>query len=488
MRPPASRVPSSRVRLAVDRPIRSDGAFVLYWMTAFRRTRYNFALEQAAAWAKHLAKPLVIFEALSVDYQYASERLHGFVIDGMIVNVRSALDGGAVPYPYIEPRPGAGAGLLDGLASKACVVIGDDAPVHDLPRMITASAGRMQVRFEVVDANGVMPLEATDRVFGRAYDHRRYMQKHVLGHLDEGPEENPLHGLTPASDELLADVLEQWPKASLDRAILSGLPLDRLAPTQLVGGSDAAKDRLRDFVTRKLPSYLDRSHPDEDHGSGLSPYLHFGHISSHEIFEAIAETETWDPTEVSATAKGQRAGWWGMSAPAEAFLDQILNWRELGFNGAWNGGEQTSFASLPQWAIDSLELHADDPREHVYTRGQFELAETHDRVWNAAQTQLVSEGVIQNYMRMLWGKKILHWSPTPAVALETMLYLNNRYALDGRDPNSTSGITWVMGRYDRPWPERPIFGKVRYMTSESTMRKLRAKRYVERYSPAPPLF
>ena len=488
MKPPASRVPNSRVRLAADRAIRPDGAFVLYWMTAFRRTRYNFALDHAVAWSKHLSKPLVILEALSVDYEYASERLHAFVIDGMGVNARAALDGGAVPYPYVEPRPGAGKGLLESLSASACVVIGDDAPVHDLPSMISAAASRMSVRFEVVDANGVMPLSATDRVFGRAYDHRRYMQKHVLGHLDDSPDPDPLRGLVPGSEELLVGFLERWPKAQLARSVVSGLPLDRLAPTPLVGGSDAATDRLQTFVANKLPKYLERSHPDEHHASGLSPYLHFGQISAQEVFDAVAETELWNPAATSQTSKGQREGWWGMSAPAEAFLDQVLNWRELGFNGAWNGGGGTTFESLPQWAIDSLELHARDPREHVYTRDQFERAETHDRVWNAAQTQLLSEGVVQNYMRMLWGKKILHWSRTPAVALDTMLYLNNRYALDGRDPNSTSGITWVMGRYDRPWPERPIFGKVRYMTSKSTMSKLRAKRYVERYSLGPPLF
>lgn len=483
-----SPVPNSRVRVAADRPIRADGGFVLYWMTAFRRTRYNYALDQAVAWAKHLSKPLVIFEALSVDYQYASERLHAFVIDGMQVNARSAADGGAVAYPYVESRPGAGAGLLNSLSGVACVVIGDDAPIHELPRMIAATAGRIPVRFEVVDANGVMPLGATDRVFQRAYDHRRYLQKHVLGHLDDRPAENPLSGLVPGTDEILRRFLERWPKAQLDRSIVTALPLDRLSPTPLVGGSDAATDRLREFVTQKMPKYLDRSHPDEDHASGLSPYLHFGHISSHEVFEAVAGSEHWDPTATSQTAKGQREGWWGMSPAAEGFLDQVLNWRELGFNGAWNDGDMSLFASLPQWVIDTLILHADDPREHLYTREQFERAETHDRVWNAAQTQLVREGAIQNYMRMLWGKKILHWSPTPAAALDTMLYLNNRYALDGRDPNSTSGITWVMGRYDRPWPERPIFGKVRYMTSDSTMRKLRAKRYVERYSLEPPLF
>jgi deoxyribodipyrimidine photo-lyase len=178
-----------------------------------------------------------------------------------------------------------------------------------------------------------------------------------------------------------------------------------------------------------------------------------------------------------------------MSQAAEAFLDQLVTWRELGFNFCSRRDDYDRFDSLPDWARRSLAEHAADPREHVYSVDELAAARTHDPLWNAAQRQLVREGRIHNYLRMLWGKKILQWARSPEDALEAMIELNNRYALDGRDPNSYSGISWVLGRFDRPWaPERPIFGKIRYMSSENTARKLKVKEYIRRYgdSPSPP--
>ena len=160
-----------------------------------------------------------------------------------------------------------------------------------------------------------------------------------------------------------------------------------------------------------------------------------------------------------------------------------MTWRELGLNFAGKREDAESYDALPPWARVTLEKHADDPRPYLYSPDALEQARTHDPLWNAAQVQLVREGRIHNYLRMVWGKKILEWSPSPRVALETMLGLNNRWALDGRDPNSTSGIFWCLGRYDRPWgPERPIFGTVRFMSSANTRRKLRVKGYLARYA------
>ena len=172
-------------------------------------------------------------------------------------------------------------------------------------------------------------------------------------------------------------------------------------------------------------------------------------------------------------------------ANAEQFLDQFVTWRELGYNfSSHRPGDYDSFESLPDWALETLATHARDERAVIYTLKDFASARTHDALWNAAQRQLVSEGRIHNYMRMVWGKKILEWSRTPEEALEIMIELNNRYGLDGRNPNSYSGIFWCLGRYDRPWgPERPIFGKVRYMSSENTARKLHVKEYLEKYGP-----
>jgi deoxyribodipyrimidine photo-lyase len=178
-------------------------------------------------------------------------------------------------------------------------------------------------------------------------------------------------------------------------------------------------------------------------------------------------------------------GFWGMHEAAESFLDQLVTWRELGFNRCALTVDPGPYESLPDWARETLEEHAGDERPYVYWLEQLERAETHDELWNAAQNQLRADGRIHNYLRMLWGEKILHWSESPRAALDVMFGLNDRYALDGRDPSSISGITWVLGRHDRPWgPEREVFGKVRFISSANTRRKLRVDAYAERWNGA----
>jgi deoxyribodipyrimidine photo-lyase len=216
----------------------------------------------------------------------------------------------------------------------------------------------------------------------------------------------------------------------------------------------------------------------------LSPYLHFGVISVHECFTTLAERERWSVDRLDEVPAESRDGAWGMSAAADAFLDELVTWRELGYNMCALRPDYDQYYSLPEWAQKTLAKHIRDPREYLYTLEEFEAAQTHDPLWNAAQVQLVREGRLHNYMRMLWGKKILEWSATPQQALEVMIELNNKYALDGRDPNSYSGIFWVLGRYDRPWgPERPVFGTVRYMSSVNTARKYDVADYLNQYSP-----
>ena len=250
------------------------------------------------------------------------------------------------------------------------------------------------------------------------------------------------------------------------------------------GGERAAGVALTAFVDRKLPRYgQERNEPEKDATSGLSPYLHFGHLSIHEVVRAVASREGWSPANLQTTFAGKREGWWGMSASAEGFLDQAVTWRELGYNFCAHRANFDRFESLPEWAQATLARHADDPRTAVYDLEAFASARTHDPLWNAAQTQLVREGRIHNYLRMLWGKKILEWTRSPEIALDVMIELNNRYALDGRDPNSYSGIFWVLGRFDRPWgPERPIFGTVRYMSSANTARKTNVDGYLRRFA------
>lgn len=476
-------IPELRIQVCNAAPIQPDGEYVLYWMTAFRRLGWNFALEHAADRAREMGRPLVILEPLRAGYPWASDRFHRFVLDGMADHARRLAKSDVFYYPYVEPAPGEGRGLLEALARRACLVVADDSPAFFLPRMVAAAARRLKVRMEKVDSNGLLPLRAADRTFTAAFHFRRFLQKVLPDHLAAFPEEDPLAAPLPARlPGLPKEILRRWPPGPADVALL---PIDHsIAPVEGVrGGEEAAAAVLERFVEERLGGYGEgRNHPDEETSSGLSPYLHFGHVSPHQVFAAVASWEEWTPERLGQGARGAVEGWWGMSPAAEKFLDEAVTWREIGYNMAFHQPGYDRFSSLPDWAQRTLGQHERDPRPHLYSLEDFEAAATHDEVWNAAQTQLVREGRIHNYLRMLWGKKVLHWSASPREALAVLIELNNKYALDGRDPNSYTGILWCLGRYDRPWaPERPVFGTVRYMSTESTLRKLRLERYLERY-------
>ena len=295
--------------------------------------------------------------------------------------------------------------------------------------------------------------------------------------------------------EFPAKIAKKWPAASaklLDGDVdeLRALPIDpAVGVVATRGGSEAAQRALTLFLDRKLVDYADkRSQPEPEVASRLSPYLHFGHISVHDVLQQLSLRESWTPARLATKATGRREGWWNMSQPAEAFLDELVTWRELGYVFCFHRPDYERFESLPDWARATLAAHASDPRPHVYSLDDLLHARTHDRIWNAAQTQLLREGTIHNYLRMLWGKKILEWSASPELALAHLIELNNRLALDGRNPNSYSGIFWTLGRFDRPWPERKVFGTIRCMTSDSTARKLDLDSYLSRFTPQTALF
>ena len=483
-------VPAVRIRAINALPERPDRSYVLYWMSAYRRLASNFALQHAVERARALNKPLLILEALRCDYRWASDRLHAFVLDGMADNAR-ALAGSSVRYfPYVEPARGAGRGLLSRLAVDACVVITDDYPAFFLPRMVAAAGRQLDARLEAVDSNGILPVRGTPKLFVTALSFRSYLQGVLRDQLSSWPTRITFDAL-PRCQPLARDVTERWPATdesvlSNPAASLSKWPIDHaVSPSETRGGAVAAHAVLQRFVHDRLPRYADHhSDPDAQATSGLSPYLHFGHISAHEVFDAVMKREAWSGRKLIATRRGQREGWWGVSPGAEGFLDQLITWRELGFNMcALRPADYDRYESLPTWSRATLDRHRADPRSTHYTLDEFMNAATHDPVWNAAQRELAITGTCHNYMRMLWGKKILEWTRSPEEALDTMIEVMNRFALDGRDPNSYSGYAWTLGRYDRPWgPDRPIFGTVRYMSSTNTVKKLRMKNYLQTWS------
>ncbi|HET6440450.1 MAG TPA: deoxyribodipyrimidine photo-lyase [Anaeromyxobacter sp.] len=484
-------VAPERIRILNPAPVRADGAYVVHWMIMNRRTRSNPALERAAELARELAVPVLVLEAVRCDYPYASDRFHAFLLEGMAENGRR-LAGRAVYHPYVERRPGEGKGLLLALARRACAVVADDHPGFFIPRMLQAAARQLEVRLEAVDGSCLVPCRLAARDFPTAFAYRRFLQGVLPAWLDRLPALDPLRRAPlPVGPVVPDEVRRRWPAEPFEALrepgpLLARLPIDHhVGACSRRGGEAAGEARLAKFLKDGLRRYAsERSDPDAEATSGLSPWLHFGHLATFDVVRAVLRREGWTRERLAKGGRGSRTGYWGTSPSAEAFLDQLVTWRELGFVSAAMRPDHGQYGSLPAWARATLERHAGDPRPEHYPRDRLAAGKTGDRLWNAAQRELVLQGSIHNALRMLWGKRVLEWTGSPGETLEVLLELNDRYALDGRDPNSLSGILWCLGRYDRPWgPERPIFGTVRYMSSQSARRRLRLAAYLHRYAP-----
>ena len=483
-------VPINRITTLNNDQPNMDAPYVLYWMIAFRRVNYNFSLQRAIEWANKLSKPLLIFEPMTIDYPMASIRFHKFAIEGMKDIQKQTEKSKAIYFPYVEERKGVADSLLIELAKNAAVVVTDDYPTYFVPQMTANAKGSIQTTYELVDSNGLLPIRIADTEYVRAHDFRRFMHKNIEDFLVEVPEANPLEYLNLKFEEkILEPIYKKYGLIDFNNIniqdFLNNLNVDKsIEPSDVVGGYNAAKSRLDLFAKKGFNDYAKlRSHPSEDASSQLSPYFHFGHISTYEVFEKIINNESWSVENIDPNFVGRREGWWGGSANLESFFDELITWRELGYHTCVKRANYDQYQSLPDWAVKTLDEHANDEREYIYDLSEFTNANTHDEIWNAAQNQLKTEGRIHNYLRMLWGKKILEWTPNPQIALSYLIDLNDRFALDGRDPNSYSGVFWILGRYDRAWgPERPIYGKIRYMTSKSTATKFNLKPYLEKWS------
>ncbi len=466
-----------------------QGDYVLYWMQTNRRFQYNYALEYAVGWANKLDKPLLIYEGLSCDYPWASDRFHYFIMEGMAENLDYARTNDLNYYCYLEDESGAGNGLLYSLAPNACTIISDEYPVFIIREHNEKVGTRLDVPYITVDSNGLIPLGLTEKAPYNAYFFRKIMQRNFLECYTNPPEQDPFDDLENKDDiSLPLDFLERYPSAENHlehpEGFISELPINhKIGKIELQGTRQAALGKLGQFIQYGLSKYDEhRNDPDEGAASGLSPWLHFGKISEYEIVDAVFDHQPkgWSLDDITFN-KGSTGGFFNGDPNVDAFLDEVITWREVGFHFAHHEPNYDQYESLPDWALETLEKHKDDPREYIYELEEFAQSQTHDEIWNAAQTQLREEGVMQNYLRMLWGKKVLEWTPNPETALAYLIELNNRYAIDGRDPNSYSGIFWIFGRFDRAWQERPIYGKTRYMTSDSTRRKLKLQQYLDKY-------
>jgi len=480
---------SNRVFKRNDNDLNPEGEYVLYWMQINRRFHYNFALEYAVGWANKLNKPLLILEAFSCVYPWATDRTHAFMLQGMNEHLDYAAAQDFNYVSFTEKNPGQYKALLKDLASNASLLVTDEYPVFIMKERNRNWSKEFQIPYITVDSNGLIPLGLTDKDPYSAYFFRKIMQKNFVEAYTNPPKQNPM------------DDLKNQEKIKLPEKYFEGLPdpvkvfedipsfiskLDinhEVKPIDWKGTRSAGLGMLGQFISNGLLEYDDkRNDPDEKKTSQLSPWLHFGKVSEYEIVKAVLghQPEGWDLDKITFN-KGSTSGFFNGNPNIDGFLDEVITWREVGFHFAHHRDDYDQFESLPDWVQETMNLHRDDPREWIYSYDELKNSKTHDEIWNAAQTQLREEGIIHNYLRMLWGKKVIEWTPDPETALQYLIDLNNTYAIDGRDPNSYSGIFWCFGRFDRAWQERPIFGKLRYMTSESTRKKVKLKDYLNRY-------
>ena len=428
-----------------------EGSCIVYWMQRAQRGIDNPALDVAVQVANALRKPAVAFFAPVPFYPHANLRHYRFLNEG-VPDIAAALSRKNVGFVFRRYPEHSLLKFCD--EANPALVVGDENPLREAESWRHAAAQKLRVPLWTVDADVIVPSKLL------------------------GKEQYAAHTIRPRLRALLTDYLVPmrrvaaqvpWRMPARIASLDVGTDITRgwrvepsVAPaSQWLGGTGEGFRLLREFVTHKLTGYaLQRNRPEFDHTSRLSPYLHFGQIS---------------PMAVALAVKSANVP----QADKEAFLDQVIVWRELAVNLARFNPNYDNFECAEPWAHRSLAAHARDPRQVLYSERQLESAETHDQLWNAAQMQMVNTGWMHNYMRMYWAKKILEWSRTPAEAYQAAVRLNDKYQLDGRDPNGYAGIAWaIVGKFDRPWFERPIFGQIRYMSAASTGKKFDSKRYI----------
>ncbi len=442
-----------RVKILKDRPER-DGDYVLYWMQQSQRAGHNPALEWAIGAADRLGLPVVVGFGLTEAYPDARERHYAFMLEGLAETARALADRGILLVLRLGEPPEVAAGLAD----RAALVVCDRGYLRHQRAWRRSLAERLERRLVQVEGDAVVPVEtASGKAESQARTIRPKLMKRYEDYLRELPEATPRHsslGLGIRGDADPADVDGLLARLDIDRSV------GRVR--RLIGGRGEARRRLDRFVETTLPGYAQRrNEPADWHSSMLSPYLHFGHISPVELVLAARRAER-APEE-------DRAG----------FLEELIVRRELSINFVhYSESTYDTLDCLQGWARKSLDEHRRDVRDPCYSQEELEQSRTDDRYWNAAMKEMRTTGFMHNYMRMYWGKKILEWSPSPEVAHARALAINNKYFLDGRDPNSFANVAWLFGKHDRAWQERPIYGKTRYMAQSGLQRKFDINRYV----------
>lgn len=436
-------------RCAWIKEVPYKGGAVVYWMSRDQRAQDNWALIRAQEEALALRQPLIVVFCLVDQFLGAQNNAYGFMLQGLY-EVSESLSQLNMPFAVLKGEPEV---VLPRFLEEidAGLLLTDQSPLRLQRGWKQKVSQVISIPFYEVDAHNIVPVfKATDKQAYGAYTLRPKVNGLLSHYL------TPFHQLIkiPFDVEAAIDpviknlsIQVQCKEAAHKRSILGQVP-----------GARAAHEKMKAFIDNKLERYDLRNDPNQDVCSGLSPYLHFGQISAQRLALSVIQS-------------GLNGG---------AFLEELIIRRELSDNFCYYNPQYDGFDGFPNWAKDSLNAHRVDRRDYIYPLEDFEEAKTHDSLWNAAQRYLVKRGAIQGYMRMYWAKKILEWTATPEMAMNTAIYLNDRYALDGRDPNGYTGIAWSIGGvHDRPWAQRPVYGKIRYMNAAGCKRKFDVGSYIE---------
>ena len=434
----------------------AQGKCVVYWMQRAQRGLDNHAVNLAVEVANELGLPLLVYFAGISNFPHANLRHYIFLQEGLR-DVEQDLAARNIAFVMRRAPHESHEQLLKD--AEAAICIGDENPMREPESWRKHLAEVLRIPFWTVDTDVVVPSKLIDKAQYGAYTIRPRLYKLLPEYLI--PYENPhaQHAWTRPegflADSLEEDMTRDW--KDLDRSVQG-------SPT-LHGGMHLGLERLELFCTKMLRDYeVQRNKPECDGTSSMSPYLHYGHVGPQTIALAVASAAERDPSLKSAK---------------ESYFNELIAWRELAINFVWHTDKYDSAECAEDWARKTIAEHARDEREHLYTVEQLERAETYDELWNAAQIQMVEHGWMHNYMRMYWAKKILEWTPDADAAMQACVYLNDKYFIDGRDPNGYAGIAWaIVGKFDRAWGSRAVFGKRRFMSGASTGRKFDSKLYI----------
>ena len=425
---------------------------VVYWMSRDQRVNDNWALIFAREIALENKVPLIVVFCLVPRFLEATERQYGFMLKGL-AEVENSLKSLNVSFQLLTGNPEIEIDLFC-REQHATALVSDFSPLRINRQWKNALAKKLPITFYEVDAHNIIPCWATSpKQEYAAYTIRPKIKKLLPEYLTDIPQFKK-HPFPPDKQAKPID----WQRAS------ESLKIDRSIKEakHFKPGEGAAWEAMRHFIENKLARYdSDRNNPTLDGQSNLSPYLHFGHLSAQRLALMVKSAE--EP-----------------GVQPEGYLEELIVRRELSDNFCFYNEHYDTVKSFPNWARASLDKHEEDHREYVYSLEEFENAETHDPLWNAAQMEMVSRGKMHGYMRMYWAKKILEWTDSPDEAMRIAIYLNDKYSLDGRDPNGYAGIAWSIGGvHDRAWKERPIFGKVRYMNYRGSKSKFDVDKYIK---------